>query len=319
MIKEQVPRVSIGMPVYNGERFIRIALDSLLAQTFTDFELIISDNASTDKTGEICEEYAEKDNRIRYVRQEENKGASFNFKFVLQQARGGYFMWAAHDDEWDRPFVEACVRGLESSQDKGLAFTNIVNIDSFGRTIREYPSLSKYSLEDRTLSIINFVLDPGCLGKANIIYGIYKISNDKLKNFIIKFLSSEASNCYASDVALNLGVLCRAGLHIDERVLFRKRIPMLSDNIKQIRYYPIDKFAFLKSFINDDFKFNKREVLDVAIGTDYEGLVRTLIEYRENMVKEMSAFGLGKVRFNLLKSRLRSVSKKIFSVFKKAS
>jgi len=93
-----VPQVSIGVPVYNGEPFIREALDSLLAQTFTDFELIISDNASTDRTEAICREYAAKDERIRYVRQAEHCGAMANFQFVLDEAVGEYFMWAAADD-----------------------------------------------------------------------------------------------------------------------------------------------------------------------------------------------------------------------------
>ena len=93
-----LPTVSIGMPVFNGAQYIREAIDSLLAQTFADFELIISDNASADATQEICEKYAEQDPRIRYVRQSKNIGAIANFKFVLDQARAKYFMWAAHDD-----------------------------------------------------------------------------------------------------------------------------------------------------------------------------------------------------------------------------
>lgn len=92
------PVVTIGMPVYNGETFIREALDSLLAQTFTDFELIISDNASTDGTDASCRKYAERDSRIRYIRQAENRGAVANFQFVLDEAVGKYFMWAAADD-----------------------------------------------------------------------------------------------------------------------------------------------------------------------------------------------------------------------------
>lgn len=93
-----IPKVSIGMPVYNGEERVREALDSLLAQTFTDFELIISDDASVDKTGEICLGYVKKDPRIHYVRQPKNRGLESNFQFVLDQARGEYFMWAAQDD-----------------------------------------------------------------------------------------------------------------------------------------------------------------------------------------------------------------------------
>ena len=92
------PAVSIGMPVYNGEKYIREALDSLLAQTFENFELIISDNCSTDGTSHICKEYTSRDSRIRYIRQDTNIGPIANFEFVLQEARGEFFMWAACDD-----------------------------------------------------------------------------------------------------------------------------------------------------------------------------------------------------------------------------
>lgn len=105
-VNSQVPTVSIGMPVYNGERDIREALDSLLAQTFDDFELIISDNASTDGTEALCREYVVRDPRIRYIRQPANLGATANFKFVLDEARGEYFMWAACDDTRSPDFIE---------------------------------------------------------------------------------------------------------------------------------------------------------------------------------------------------------------------
>jgi glycosyltransferase involved in cell wall biosynthesis len=91
-------KVSIGMPVYNGERFIRNSLNSILSQKFTDFELIISDNASTDATGNICQEYAIKDKRIKYVRQINHVSIIDNFVNVLELARGDCFMWATHDD-----------------------------------------------------------------------------------------------------------------------------------------------------------------------------------------------------------------------------
>jgi glycosyltransferase involved in cell wall biosynthesis len=106
------PAVSIGMPVYNGAEFIRAALDSLLAQSFGDFELIISDNASTDETQTICETYARQDSRITYIRQPRNLGAVPNFLFVLRQARGRYFMWAAHDDIWAENWLETLVNAF---------------------------------------------------------------------------------------------------------------------------------------------------------------------------------------------------------------
>lgn len=108
------PCVSIGLPVYNGEPFIEQALDSLLAQTFKDFELIVSDNASTDKTEAICRDYAARDARIRYIRQPRNRGAVWNFNFVLQEAKGKYFMWAAADDLRDSNYVETLIACLEA-------------------------------------------------------------------------------------------------------------------------------------------------------------------------------------------------------------
>jgi len=101
LVEKKTPQVSIGLPVYNGQIFIRQALDSLLTQTFSDFELIISDNASTDGTEAICREYATKDRRIRYVRQDVNRGAAANFRLALNEAVGGYFMWAAADDFYE--------------------------------------------------------------------------------------------------------------------------------------------------------------------------------------------------------------------------
>lgn len=113
--KDQLPKISIGMPVYNGEKFIREALDSLLTQTFTGFELVISDNASTDGTEAICREYAAHDPRIRYVRQSENRGPSANFQFVLDEAVGEYFMWAACDDTRSPDFLEVNFKFLSEN------------------------------------------------------------------------------------------------------------------------------------------------------------------------------------------------------------
>jgi glycosyltransferase involved in cell wall biosynthesis len=116
MEKNDVPLVSIGLPVFNGEDFLRRALDTLLAQTFVNFELIISDNASTDKTEEICKEYAARDSRIRYIRQASNLGGLENFNFVLREAHSRYFMWAAVDDQWDPLFIQSLLRRLENDR-----------------------------------------------------------------------------------------------------------------------------------------------------------------------------------------------------------
>lgn len=103
------------MPVYNGERYIREALDSILAQDFEDFELLISDNVSTDATEEICRDYAARDDRIRYSRNDRNLGAAANYNRVFGEARGEFFKWAAHDDVCAPSFLRRCVETMDSS------------------------------------------------------------------------------------------------------------------------------------------------------------------------------------------------------------
>jgi glycosyltransferase involved in cell wall biosynthesis len=137
-MRQSEPLVSIGMPVYNGEPFIRQALDSLLAQDYEHFELIISDNASTDRTQEICLEYAACDRRIRYYRNSENLGALANFNRVLALAKGEYFMWAAHDDLWSPNYVSICARALSASPQAVLCTTSAYIMDALGNVIARY-------------------------------------------------------------------------------------------------------------------------------------------------------------------------------------
>lgn len=115
----RLPKVSIGLPVFNGESFLHESLDSLLGQSYEDFELIISDNASTDSTADIIASYEARDSRIRSVRQPNNIGANENFLFVLNQARAELFMWASHDDIWEENWLEV-LSGCITSADVGI-------------------------------------------------------------------------------------------------------------------------------------------------------------------------------------------------------
>jgi glycosyltransferase involved in cell wall biosynthesis len=111
---DRVPKVSIGLPVYNGEPYLAEALDSILSQTFTDFEVVIGDNASTDGTATTCRRFAMADTRIRYVRYRANYGYVFNFNSVFRLSRGEYFKWAAADDLCAPDFLLRCVELLDS-------------------------------------------------------------------------------------------------------------------------------------------------------------------------------------------------------------
>ena len=129
------PSVSIGLPVYNGARFLRRSLDALLGQSFRDFELVISDNASTDATPQIISEYAARDSRVRHMRAAVNGGVSANFRRVLTESSGRYFMWAGCDDWWAPTFVERVFGALERDPGAVVAMCDVEREDESGATL----------------------------------------------------------------------------------------------------------------------------------------------------------------------------------------
>jgi glycosyltransferase involved in cell wall biosynthesis len=135
------PRVSIALPVYNGERFLSQSLDSLLGQTYGDFELLLCDNASTDATEEICRNYAARDRRIAYVRRETNLGMSGNFNQGFAAARGEYFKWAAYDDIHAPEFLARCVEVLDADPTVLWCFPRFSHVDPWGRLLDEPDSI----------------------------------------------------------------------------------------------------------------------------------------------------------------------------------
>jgi len=145
MVKAK-PCVSLGLPVFNGEKYLEQALDSILAQTYKDFELIISDNASTDKTQQICLKYAAKHNRIRYYRNKENIGASNNFNRVFLLSTGEYFKWCTHDDVLAPEYLQKCVYVLDNDSSIVLCHSRTACIEEKGVVVADY--------DDRTLNKI---------------------------------------------------------------------------------------------------------------------------------------------------------------------
>jgi glycosyltransferase involved in cell wall biosynthesis len=129
------PRLSIGLPVFNGARFLPAAIDSLLDQTFGDFELIISDNASTDETQEVAEEYARRDSRIVYVRHELNRGAPWNFNYVVGRAQAEYFKWHAADDLCAPTLLERSLDLLEQDPSVICCHARTRKIDERGNPL----------------------------------------------------------------------------------------------------------------------------------------------------------------------------------------
>jgi glycosyltransferase involved in cell wall biosynthesis len=148
MTNTLAPRLSIGLPVYNGEKLVDKAIDVILAQTFQDFELVIADNASTDATEQICRHYAAKDDRIRYYRNSENLGLARNHDRILELAQAPYFKVLHADDSYAPTFLEQCVAALDANPDVVLAYAKTMLIDEDGHEIGPMPT-NLHSHSDR--------------------------------------------------------------------------------------------------------------------------------------------------------------------------
>lgn len=132
----RVPQVSVGLPVFQGEAYVDEAIRSIRNQTLGDFELILSDNGSTDRTDEICRAHASTDPRIAYHRSSRNRGAAWNFNRTFSLARGHYFKWMAHDDVILPDFLSRCVEILDGSPDVVVAHTGVSRIDASGKEFK---------------------------------------------------------------------------------------------------------------------------------------------------------------------------------------
>jgi len=213
------------MPVYNGELFIRKRLDSVLLQTFENFELIISDNASTDCTASICEEYVKKDKRIHYVRQEKNKGASWNFNYVLQEAKFEYFVWAAVDDVWFPKFLEENIKVLQSKDNCVGSMSKIklhgvqeakINSNSINLSFQNFLRKIRYTLKPVDIyPMSGSYEDKICTflkkSRLQVVYGMYRTK--ALKESMIK------EEFVGNDHALIMKILRHGDIYVVNQVL----------------------------------------------------------------------------------------------------
>ncbi|NER36168.1 MAG: glycosyltransferase [Oscillatoria sp. SIO1A7] len=215
------PLVSIGMPVYNGDRYLRLALDSLLAQDYDNFELIISDNASTDKTSEICREYAARDSRIRYYRNPINLGATKNFNLVFELSAGEYFMWAAHDDLWDKTYVRKCAEKLQKNPNAVLCSSEAKLINEEGNQLVGV----KYNRELNTAGLSVRERVRRLIGQINwyeSIYGIIRPEALRKTNLL--------SDRYGSDVIILMELMLLGEFAKVTEPLFSYRLRLEQDH-----------------------------------------------------------------------------------------
>lgn len=168
------PLVSIGMALYNGEHFLRQTLDSLLAQSYENFELIISDDASTDNSQEVCREYLAKNKRIKYYRNETNLREAGNHNRAFELSSGEYFMWASGHDKWDKDFLSCCVETLNNDSSVVLCYTYSMFIDLDDKEIGIFPHhLDTLSVTDASHRFRLIMWNPTC---DISIYGLMRTS-----------------------------------------------------------------------------------------------------------------------------------------------
>lgn len=258
------PAVSIGMPVYNGEPYIREALDSLLAQTFPDFEVIISDNASTDNTQTICQEYAGRDSRVRYVRQSKNTGALANFQFVLGEAQGEYFLWAAADDCIDTNWLSLLI-GNFTEKDVGL-FGAYLYLDTSGKQLSA-PALPVNLKKGQQLKAF---MIPDTSGKCFYIYSLFR------RNSIAKVRIFDSGHFVGSDQINIMQILAVGNLRSIPGVIYRYRVHSNNTSLTQSVNYGKYKRIFLSTF---PFEYYRQAVLALPLNKRILGLLLVPVKF----------------------------------------
>tara|TARA_Y100000389_G_scaffold167531_1_gene172776 strand:- start:23650 stop:24546 length:897 start_codon:yes stop_codon:yes gene_type:complete len=240
----KIPSISIGLPVYNGECFLKETIDSILDQTFTDFELIISDNASSDQTKTICREYIIKDKRIKYFQQTNNIGFFNNYSFVLQSAVGNYFLWIAADDLLaDKEYLNNLLKNFRSDVD--YVFSDVKIIDSHRNIIKPHLMLpfkkAKTRFDFAKASILN---------NSQILYGLFKTS--KLREDFYLLEKFRDLLCYWEGYFVHVVSIERKGIFVPTACkLYRRHDTNLATKLiatKRLQYFLRYASASLKYF-----------------------------------------------------------------------
>lgn len=183
------PYVSIGLPVYNGAKYIGETIETILSQSYDNFELIISDNASSDGTSKICGSYAEKDKRIRYYRNKVNLGAAYNYNNVFKLSKGKYFKWAAHDDLLSNNYIEKCIEIMENNPSTTICHPKTTIIDAVGNNIGNYNDLLDFRSKAPHIRLRNYLFRPAAMWNA--IFGLIRSSELNKTPLIGSYLASD--------------------------------------------------------------------------------------------------------------------------------
>jgi len=252
---EAKPPVTIGLPIFNGEKYLEQALSSLLSQEYKDFQLIISDNASDDQTRSICKKFSDSDDRIKYYRNEKNEGATFNFNRVLQLAHSEFFMWAAYDDLWDQAFLSTLVSLLQNNSTAVVAFAQAAIIDDHNNQLSSHVHLADYpvmyKLSEKNLYKRMKLYIQAEDGKSNMVYGLMRTKCIKKTNGFFGGFRTP----YGSDILLIFRLLQYGEAIGSPNILYYKRAtgkqedPSIKSRILRFLSFRIGKFSCFLAYI----------------------------------------------------------------------
>lgn len=238
------PLVTVGMPVYNEEKYIGETLESIINQDYENLEILISDNYSNDKTSIICKEYAKKDKRINYYWQSKNIGATANHYYVIRKARGKYFMWAAGHDKWSTNLVSQCVSHLENFQTATIAFGTPIWIGKDGKSFNKFSGwYDSHGLNPVTRFFITF------WGSMNPILGIVRrkdIPNIKNYNY------TGADLVFLAELALK-----GEFIHVVESIFYRRQIRAMENHDERMKRYKSEETKIANTYFTRLFPLAK--------------------------------------------------------------
>lgn len=287
--KNKPPLISVGMPVYNGERFLAAAIDSVLAQTQTDFELVIADNASTDSTPEICADYAARDARIRIVRNDQNIGAAGNYNLLVDEARGAFFRWHNADDLIDPRAHALCLAALQQHPDAVLSYGLTMLIDEDGKRTDKFNDNLGIMADDPAERFRSFFER---YRLTNAIYGLMR--TDAVRNTTV----FGDGSLPAADIAFMAELILLGGFFEIPEVLFYRRMHPESssadreDDKRQQQFWRASASPFRLPVLRQTGRYLKQVWrIDAPVRAKFHStgyLVRRMVWKRKQILQELA-------------------------------
>lgn len=213
------PTVTIGLPTYNRAKYLGQTLESILGQTFQDFEIILCDDHSSDDTFEIARAFAATDDRVLLYRHEHNRGFYLNFNLPLMWARGDYFILAGQDDVWEPRFLERLVAILENDPSVAVATSVLDLIDERGVPFQPHSSLTELNAADHLSSLSRFILRADDVGGANAFHGLFRTAALRKAEGYVRW----GRRAYGEDTLLPFRLMSDGRLVVHSELLWHKR------------------------------------------------------------------------------------------------